>query len=41
MPQPWTLWVAGDLRGYMGPTAAAADGEAVAAALLESLEGAR
>ncbi|MEX1365674.1 MAG: (2Fe-2S)-binding protein [Nannocystaceae bacterium] len=32
--KPWTVWAAGDVAGYMGPTAAADDGERVARALL-------
>jgi len=31
---PWTLWACGDLCGWRGPKAAAADGAALAAALL-------
>lgn len=35
--QPWTLWVAGDVGGYVGPAAAADDGTRVAKNLLEVL----
>ena len=37
---PWTLWAAGDVRGWRGPSASAADGEATASALLEALRSA-
>ncbi|MEZ4453462.1 MAG: (2Fe-2S)-binding protein [Nannocystaceae bacterium] len=36
-PRPWTLWACGDLRGYLGREAAAADGERVAGAIAAAI----
>lgn len=35
--EPWGVWAAGDVAGYVGPRAAADDGERVATALLHHL----
>lgn len=37
-PPPWTLWIAGELRGDCGPAEAPASGRAVAAAILRARE---
>lgn len=35
---PWSLWACGDVRGWRGPAASAADGEATATAILAELQ---